>query len=112
TRMTRTNGGLAEVGPGELAPAATLGRDASAPTKPHHPRDSSGDADSKDDSAQDSHVGLAGIEPATSSLSGMRSNRLSYSPGREERSYTTGECGLSSSRTVISMPPTTSLMRL
>src|SRR5262249_1479905 len=25
-------------------------------------------------------VGLAGIEPATSSLSGMRSNRLSYSP--------------------------------
>ena len=26
-------------------------------------------------------VGLAGIEPATSSLSGMRSNRLSYSPG-------------------------------
>ncbi len=28
-----------------------------------------------------SPVGLAGIEPATSSLSGMRSNRLSYSPG-------------------------------
>ena len=27
-----------------------------------------------------SPVGLAGIEPATSSLSGMRSNRLSYSP--------------------------------
>ncbi len=25
-------------------------------------------------------VGLAGFEPATSSLSGMRSNRLSYSP--------------------------------
>ncbi len=28
-----------------------------------------------------SFVGLAGIEPATSSVSGMRSNRLSYSPG-------------------------------
>ena len=26
-------------------------------------------------------VGLAGIEPATSPLSGVRSNRLSYSPG-------------------------------
>ena len=25
-------------------------------------------------------VGLAGLEPATSSLSGMRSNRLSYRP--------------------------------
>ena len=25
-------------------------------------------------------VGVAGIEPATSSLSGMRSNRLSYTP--------------------------------
>src|SRR4051812_30318495 len=27
------------------------------------------------------HVGLAGIEPATSELSALRSNRLSYSPG-------------------------------
>ena len=40
-------------------------------------------------------VGLAGIEPATSSLSGMRSNRLSYSPAvvrssrRSERHPTT-----------------------
>ncbi len=32
-----------------------------------------------------SPVGLAGIEPATSSLSGMRSNRLSYSPKCEEQ---------------------------
>jgi hypothetical protein len=29
-------------------------------------------------------VGLAGIEPATSPLSGVRSNRLSYSPARKE----------------------------
>jgi hypothetical protein len=28
-------------------------------------------------------VGLDGLEPSTSSLSGMRSNRLSYSPKRE-----------------------------
>ena len=28
-------------------------------------------------------VGLAGIEPATSALSVLRSNRLSYSPGVE-----------------------------
>src|SRR3982751_4734002 len=28
-------------------------------------------------------VGLAGIEPATSELSALRSNRLSYSPARE-----------------------------
>ena len=32
-----------------------------------------------------SSVGLAGIEPATSSLSGMRSNRLSYSPEAERQ---------------------------
>jgi hypothetical protein len=31
----------------------------------------------------DSLVGLAGIEPATSALSVLRSNRLSYSPGVE-----------------------------
>ena len=29
-------------------------------------------------------VGLAGIEPATSPLSGVRSNRLSYSPADPE----------------------------
>ncbi len=28
-------------------------------------------------------VGLTGVEPVTSSLSGMRSNQLSYSPGGE-----------------------------
>ena len=33
-------------------------------------------------------VGLAGIEPATSALSVLRSNRLSYSPGAGRR-YTT-----------------------
>ncbi len=30
-------------------------------------------------------VGLAGIEPATSPLSGVRSNRLSYSPAKEKK---------------------------
>ena len=30
-------------------------------------------------------VGLAGIEPATSPLSGVRSNRLSYSPVDRKR---------------------------
>ncbi len=30
------------------------------------------------------NVGLAGIEPATSPLSGVRSNRLSYSPADPE----------------------------
>jgi hypothetical protein len=28
-------------------------------------------------------VGLAGVEPATSPLSGVRSNQLSYSPGEK-----------------------------
>src|SRR5437762_11851392 len=35
-------------------------------------------------------VGLAGIEPATSELSALRSNRLSYSPARDEQRYRTG----------------------
>jgi hypothetical protein len=30
-------------------------------------------------------VGLAGVEPATSPLSGVRSNQLSYSPVRRTR---------------------------
>ena len=34
-------------------------------------------------------VGLAGIEPATSPLSGVRSNRLSYSPGAGSSPYRT-----------------------
>ena len=36
---------------------------------------------------EETWVGLAGIEPATSSLSGMRSNRLSYSPGERRKAY-------------------------
>ncbi len=59
-------------------------------------------------------VGLAGIEPATSSLSGMRSNRLSYSPG--EPPSVAKVCGhalgrysvVSSSVMVSSMPPKSS----
>ena len=75
-------------------------------------------------------VGLAGIEPATSSLSGMRSNRLSYSPMCEVATLATGlaprqarigcaalvpggpDDRISSSITVTRMPPTRSLMRL
>src|SRR5437667_9066657 len=34
---------------------------------------------------EDACVGLGGIEPPTSSLSGMRSNRLSYSPEESRR---------------------------
>src|SRR5262249_37581367 len=77
-----------------------------------------------------SPVGLAGIEPATSSLSGMRSNRLSYSPWCEVQRYQsaarpgsgTGQDlgstisaegrAVSSSITVTRMPPARSLMRL
>jgi hypothetical protein len=33
-------------------------------------------------------VGLPGLEPGTSSLSGKRSNRLSYRPGRDPISLT------------------------
>src|SRR5215468_10504189 len=36
--------------------------------------------DTEDDKQLLHHVGLAGIEPATSELSALRSNRLSYSP--------------------------------
>ena len=64
-------------------------------------------------------VGLAGIEPATSSLSGMRSNRLSYSPS-EPPSVAKALAGAtaeaysadSSSEMVISTPPNSSAKRL
>jgi hypothetical protein len=38
-----------------------------------------------------SGVGLDGIEPSTSELSALRSNRLSYSPARDEQDYRTPE---------------------
>ena len=53
------------------APEAPLG-DAGAPSAGHSPRD--------DWTAQPRMVGLAGLEPATSRLSGERSNQLSYRP--------------------------------
>jgi hypothetical protein len=71
-------------------------------------------------------VGLDRIELSTSALSVLRSNRLSYSPSRSAqrtggplaaatdqtgRAQPPGSIGFSSS-TVISIPPTTSLMRL
>ena len=40
-------------------------------------------------------VGLAGIEPATSPLSGVRSNRLSYSPGTARTGWLTTRAGRS-----------------
>jgi hypothetical protein len=57
----------------------------------------------------DSPVGLAGLEPATSSLSGMRSNRLSYRPPhdaarlphrfhRAQLAYTCPQSGVSPAR--------------
>ena len=72
-------------------------------------------------------VGLAGFEPATSPLSGVRSNRLSYSPVDGWRSYfrvfQAGQRNrrgrvrgrwraVSSSMTVTLIPPVRSLMRL
>jgi hypothetical protein len=72
----------------------------------------------------DSPVGLAGLEPATSSLSGMRSNRLSYRPPhdaarlphrlhRTQLSYTAAavRCQSGSDR-VTSIPPTKSAAML
>ena len=53
-------------------------------------------------------VGLGGIEPPTSSLSGMRSNRLSYSPGLSPHRLP----GASSWITVISTPPKSSANKL
>ena len=64
-------------------------------------------------------VGLRGFEPRTSSLSGMRSNQLSYSPLPSGASYQRGRCRpranqrpLSSSTTVITTPPMISAKRL
>jgi hypothetical protein len=65
-------------------------------------------------------VGLGGIEPPTSALSVLRSNRLSYSPatGWEIVHDPAGRAGrpgcgyLASSTTSKRMPPTRSLMRL
>jgi hypothetical protein len=53
-------------------------------------------------------VGLGGIEPPTSPLSGVRSNRLSYSPESEGSGYSAGP----SSFTVISTPPKSSAKML
>jgi hypothetical protein len=68
-------------------------------------------------------VGLDGLEPSTSSLSGMRSNRLSYRPlnrGSPARPGTTagqhyricGGTGQSVSLSVTSIPPPRWVTRL
>ena len=70
----------------ELAPATALGWGPPAATQAQDGGDDTGKAEGDDSTTEQSHgVGLAGIEPATSSLSGMRSNRLSYSPGDRPR---------------------------
>src|SRR5215467_12008647 len=70
----------AKIGPGQLAPPAALRRDAALPANPQRGREQERREQGQDGTPQRLHVGLAGIEPATSSLSGTRSNRLSYSP--------------------------------
>jgi hypothetical protein len=66
-------------------------------------------------------VGLGGLEPPTSSLSGKRSNRLSYRPGaapgeanrRAGLGYRKpGLAAQSDSLSVTSMPPVTIVTRL
>jgi hypothetical protein len=59
-----------------------------------------------------SWVGLSGLEPLTSSLSGKRSNRLSYRPGANRRRRSRlphrrapSQTGQSSSARVSSRPP-------
>jgi hypothetical protein len=38
-------------------------------------------------------VGLGGLEPPTSPLSGARSSHLSYRPGEQPRNFSTAEAG-------------------
>jgi hypothetical protein len=83
----QASGGDLEVGRGGLAPkvglclrrALTLDKDKRNQTdeQQHDHLLHDGSPPCQDG---DSPVGLAGLEPATSSLSGMRSNRLSYRP--------------------------------
>ena len=60
-------------------------------------------------------VGVAGFEPVTSSLSGMRSNQLSYTPVSQTAFRRTAACALAPSRRpardlveLIGLEPTTS----
>ena len=93
----------------------------------HHQQSDQGDEYERDKFPHDefllphgaSSVGLAGLEPATSSLSGMRSNRLSYRPPapREAtaRPHRVPNClavHQSGSDSVTSMPPTRSVAML
>ena len=57
-----------------------LGRRPAATAQPERTGDGAGDRQGSERSAQQLHVGLTRIELVTSSLSGMRSNQLSYSP--------------------------------
>ena len=67
-----------EIGAGELPPAAALGRRAAGAADPEHGGHETGEPEGDESTAQEGHrVGLGGIEPPTSSLSAMRSNRLS-----------------------------------
>ena len=59
-------------------------------------------------------VGVGGLEPPTSALSELRSNRLSYTPaaGKGTTRPRGFESGYSRSVTSSSIPPTTSAIRL
>src|SRR5439155_1627970 len=70
-----------EVRAGQLPPTTCLGRHAIAPPEPEEAGDDAGDAESAKGTTEGYHVGLGGIDPPTSALSVLRSNRLSYSPG-------------------------------
>ena len=71
----------------EGAPAAAPQGNHGGLGEAQHAAGQNGDAQREADTTQeaDHAVGLAGIEPATSPLSGVRSNRLSYSPGWADR---------------------------
>ena len=75
-----------------IAPATLLRRYLRFSLEAQHTGHRSGDAENEEDSAEQGEhhgsflVGLIGVEPTTSSLSGMRSNQLSYSPVTRGRS--------------------------
>jgi hypothetical protein len=56
-------------------------------------------------------VGLAGVEPATSRLSGVRSNHLSYKPIRQTAPPALAPQGIIKYRQIIDEPPVNSSTR-
>src|SRR5689334_650933 len=105
---------------GGLVPEGTLF--VCRPDALHHVGSGSEDTDQENQLLQ--HVGLAGIEPATSELSALRSNRLSYSPVAQRARRARLPYGVAAPKTgfpgadysfsarVSSMPPTRSAQTL